>query len=79
MKTLFNILTLDNMPGFIEKNKVPFNSVNNLFANRHLYLDFENMKEKRSIVHAISLVVFYLKIIVMILRLHRKMVIPGLS
>ena len=26
------------MPGFIEKNKVLFNSV----KNRHLYLDFEN-------------------------------------
>ena len=30
------------MPGFIEKNKVPFNSVKNLVVNRHLYLDFEN-------------------------------------
>ena len=41
-ENLFNILTLDNMPGFIEKNKVPFNSVKNLVVNRHLYLDFEN-------------------------------------
>ena len=49
-----NILTLDNMhlniprlanmPGFIEKNKVPFNSVENLVVNRHLYLGFENNK-----------------------------------
>ena len=30
------------MPGFIEKNKVPFNSVKNVVVNRHLYLDFEN-------------------------------------
>ena len=41
-ENLFNILTLDNMPGFIEKSKVPFNSVKNLVANRHLYLDVEN-------------------------------------
>ena len=41
-ENLFNILTLDNMPGFIKKNKVPFNSVKNLVVNRHLYLDFEN-------------------------------------
>ena len=41
-ENLFNILTLDNMPGFIEKNKVPFNSVKNLVVNKHLYLDFEN-------------------------------------
>ena len=41
-ENLFNILTLDNMPGFIEKNKVPSNSVKNLVVNRHLYLDFEN-------------------------------------
>ena len=41
-ENLFNILTLDNMPGFIEKNKVPFNSVKNLVVNRDLYLDFEN-------------------------------------
>ena len=41
-ENLFNILALDNMPGFIEKNKVPFNSVKNLVVNRHLYLDFEN-------------------------------------
>ena len=33
---LFNILTFDNMPGFIEKNKVPFSSVKNLVVNRHL-------------------------------------------
>ena len=26
----------------VEKNKVPFNSVTNLVANRQLYLDFEN-------------------------------------
>ena len=30
------------MPGLIEKNKIPFNSVKKLVANRHLYLDFEN-------------------------------------
>ena len=41
-QNLFNILTLDRMPGFIEKNKVPFNSVKDLVMNRHLYLDFEN-------------------------------------
>ena len=34
------------MPGFIEKNKVPLNSVKNLFANRHLYPDFENNERK---------------------------------
>ena len=41
-QNLFNILTVDRMPGFIEKNKVPFNSVKDLVVNRHLYLDFEN-------------------------------------
>ena len=41
-ENLFNILTLDNMSSFIEKSKVPFNSVKNLVANRHLYLDVEN-------------------------------------
>ena len=41
-ENLFNILTLDNMPGFTEKSKVLFNSVKNLVVNRHLYLDFEN-------------------------------------
>ena len=30
------------MPGFIEKNKVPFNFVKNLVVSRHLYLAFEN-------------------------------------
>ena len=40
-ENLFNILKLDNMPDFIEKNKVPFNSVKNLVVG-HLYLDFEN-------------------------------------
>ena len=30
------------MPGFIKKNKVPFNSAKNLVVNKHLYLDFEN-------------------------------------
>ena len=45
-KNLFNILTLDNMPGFTKKNKVPFNSVKNLVVNRHLYLDFENNKRE---------------------------------
>ena len=34
------------MPGFIEKNKVPFNSVKNLVVNRHLYLDFENNEKE---------------------------------
>ena len=38
-ENLFNVLTLDNVPGFIEKNKVPFK---NLVVNRHLYLDIEN-------------------------------------
>ena len=46
VENLWNIFTLDNMPGFIEKNKVPFNSVNNLVADRHLYLDFENNKRE---------------------------------
>ena len=45
-ENLLNILTLDNMPGFIRKNKVPFKSVSNLVVNRHLYLYFEN-NEKR--------------------------------
>ena len=43
-ENLFDILTLDSMPGFIEKNKAPFNSVKDLVVNRHLYLDFENDK-----------------------------------
>ena len=34
------------MSGFIEKNKVPFNSVKNLIVNRHLYVDFENNENK---------------------------------
>ena len=34
------------MPGFIQKNKVPFNSVKNLGANRHLYFDFENNEKE---------------------------------
>ena len=38
-ENLFDILTRDKMPGFIEKNKVPFNSVNNLVVNRHFLLD----------------------------------------
>ena len=41
-ENLFNILTLDNMPGFTEKNRVPFNSVKTLVTNRHVYLGFEN-------------------------------------
>ena len=41
-ENLFNILTLDNMPSSTEKNKVPFNSVENIVVNRHWYLDFEN-------------------------------------
>ena len=46
-ENLFNILTLDKMPDFIEKNKVPFSSVKNVVANRHLHLDFEkNEREK---------------------------------
>ena len=52
------------MLGFTEKNKVPFKSVENSVVKRHLYLDLRIMKERRSIVHAISLVVYYLKIIV---------------
>ena len=46
LENLFNILTLDNMPGFIEKSKIPFNSVKSLVANRHLYLDVENNERK---------------------------------
>ena len=65
------------MPGFTEKKKVPFNSVGNVVVNRHLSLDFENNEERRSLVHAISLVVNYLKIIVLILRLRRKLMITG--
>ena len=34
------------MPGFIKKNKVPFNSVKNLVVNRHLYLDFDNNEKE---------------------------------
>ena len=41
IENLFNILTLGNMPGFIEKNKVPFTSVKNVPVNRRLYRDFE--------------------------------------
>ena len=37
---------LDNMPGFIKKNKIPFNSVKNLVVNRHLYLDFDNNEKE---------------------------------
>ena len=44
-KNLFKILTLDNIPGFIEKNKVPSNSVKNLVANRHLYLENNEREE----------------------------------
>ena len=36
------------MPGFIEKNKVPFNSVKNLVVNRHLYLYFENNEREEA-------------------------------
>ena len=39
-ENLLNSLTLDNMPGFIEKSKIPFNSLKNLLANR--YLDAKN-------------------------------------
>ena len=76
---LFNILTLDNMSGFIEKNKVPFNSVKNLAVNRHLYLDFEN--NERVVVNSAwdFVSVNYLKIIVMILRLRKKLMITGLN
>ena len=34
------------MSGFIEKNKVLFNSVKNLVVNRHLYPDFENNEKE---------------------------------
>ena len=54
-ENLFNILTLDNMPGFIEKNKAPFNSVENLVVNRHLYLDFEN-NEREEVLSACDFV-----------------------
>ena len=67
---LFNILTLDNMSGFIEKNKVPFSYVKNLVVNRHLYLDFEN--NEREVV--VLLVLNYLK-----MRLSRKLMITGLN
>ena len=73
-------LTLDHiMPGFIEKNKVPFNSFKNLVVNRIYTLTWRIMKERRSIVHAILLVVNYPKIILMILRLRRKLMITGLN
>ena len=44
------------MPGFIEQNKVPFNSARNLVVNRHLYLDFENneREEVNSAYHFVS-------------------------
>ena len=44
------------MPSFIEKEKVPFNSVKNLVANRHLYLGFENneSEEVNSICNFVS-------------------------
>ena len=44
------------MPGFIEQNKVPFNSARNLIVNRHLYLDFENneREEVNSACHFVS-------------------------
>ena len=35
------------MPGFIEKNKVPFNFIKNLVANRSLHLDSENNEGKQ--------------------------------
>ena len=47
-ENLFNILTLDNMLCFIEKNKVPFNYVENQIGNRHLTLTLRIMKERRS-------------------------------
>ena len=43
------------MPGFIEKNKVPFNSDENLVVNRHLYLAFEN-NEREEVISACDLV-----------------------
>ena len=78
-ENLFNILTLDNMPGFIEKNKVPFNSVKNLVVNKHLYLDFEN-NEREEINSACDLVSGELSDDKsMILRLRRKLMITGLN
>lgn len=74
-QNIFNILKLDNMPNLIQKNKGPFNSIKNLVANRHLYIDFENNERKE----VNSTYVYYLKIIVMILRLWRKLVITGLN
>ena len=68
-KNLFNILTLDNMPG----------SVKNLVVNRHLYLDFENnqRKETNSACNLVSGELPDNKS--MILRLRRKLMITGLN
>ena len=41
-ENLFKILTVD----ITNKNKVPFNSVDNLLGDRHLYLDFENNEKE---------------------------------
>ena len=41
-KNLFNILIVD----ITDKNKVSFNSVDNLLGDRHLYLDFENNEKE---------------------------------
>ena len=49
-QNLFNILTLDNMPGFIEKSKVFFSSVENVVVNRHLCLNFENNEREEVII-----------------------------
>ena len=62
MKILKIYLTFLDLIGFIQKNKVPFNSVKNLVVKRHLTLGV--MTERGSIVHAILLVVYYLKIMV---------------
>ena len=42
LKILKIYLTFLHLIGFIEKNKVPFNSVKILVVKRHLYLDFES-------------------------------------
>ena len=43
------------MPGFTKKNKVPFNSVENVVVNRHLSLDFEN-NEREEVITACNFV-----------------------
>lgn len=69
-KNLFKVLELDNILGFTEEVKVPFNIFflfNTLATDTHLYLDCVRIINKRtSLVHVISLVVYFLRIIGMI-------------